>query len=148
MRQFLIKKQNNAPLQNENTIALSVNATILPDMRLIKGTNIVRIPFALETVNPADKHALAFQFKIPKELAQHGIMLLGAYEDGEEIAVSVFNLNDTEIRMRDRQDFLLIEVVEKVSLKAVSEFNLNADVKLASAPKRKLAKKPHNGPTR
>jgi hypothetical protein len=124
MRQFIIKKKLNAPVQDGNTIHLKITSDIFPDMRLHKGTNTFNIPFAIELMNPNDKELMAFQFKLAKELTQRGVTLLGAYEEDGSISVGVFNMNENEIRLREKQDFLMVEVLEKVSLKAVNDFAL------------------------
>jgi hypothetical protein len=126
VRQFIIKKKLNAPIQDGNTINLKITSEVFPDMRLNKGTNTFNIPFALELMNPNDKALMAFQFKLAKELTQKGVTLLGAYEEDGSISVGVFNMTDNDIRLREKQDFLMVEVLEKVSLKAVSDFGLQS----------------------
>lgn len=123
MRQFIIKRKIDAPVENGNTIRLKITSGIFQDMRLRKGVTTLTIPFQIELMNESDRNLISYQYKLPKELSEKGVMLLGAYEDNGTLSVGVMNMSDAgEIRLREKQDFIIIEVLEKVSLKPVKSF--------------------------
>ena len=122
MRQYIIKNQPNAPVQNGNTITLKISSGNFPDMRLKSGVTTVSVPFSLDLLHPEDENSMSFQYKVPKELADKGIMLLGAYKEDQTMSIGLYNTGDLELRLKEMQPVLLIEVVEKASLKAVNTF--------------------------
>jgi hypothetical protein len=122
MRQYIIKSQVNAPIQEGGTIALKVTSGDFPDMRLKSGLTSLYLPFKLELMHPDDENSMTFQFRAPKELFEKGIMMMGAYKEGNFINVALYNVSENEFRLREMQQVLLIDVIERASLKSVKEF--------------------------
>lgn len=123
MRQFIIKKKLEAPVENGNTIRLKISSGVFPDMRLREGVNTITLPFRVELMNESDRNLISYQYKLPKELSELGVMLLGAYEENDQITIGLMNMSaQPNLRFKEKQDILIIEVLEKVSLKPVKEF--------------------------
>lgn len=114
-------------IQNGNNIAIKITSGVFPQMSLTAGVNMLTLPFDIEFMNPADKDLVCFDFKLDKALAQHGLILLGAYEENGVLSVGLLNSNGdgATFPLKEKQNLLHATALEKVALKEVKDFEIS-----------------------
>jgi hypothetical protein len=113
MRTVLIEKHEDFIFDSESKATLRINSIHLPDL-ILKGTKILSYPFYVKPIN-GDLSGLEINCKLTPEMISRGVILLGAYIDGDNICIGV----NGDCRIPENMDAFRISFYERVQITSI-----------------------------
>jgi hypothetical protein len=135
VRTVIVEKHPDMQFDNESQATLRINSIHLPDL-ILKGTKILQYPLYMKPVN-GDLSGLEINCKLTPEMISRGVILLGAYIDGDNICVGI----NGDCRIPENFDAFRISFLERVQVRSITPTALDASLtetlKEITKPKKK-----------
>lgn len=127
-RQVFLQTTRTIPDKTGSVIALRVSSNEIPDLVLPGDSKVHLYGFPLELValGGRDFH---LSFKAAKELIDNGVVLVGAYLEGNQVRVTFINFGK-DLRLKEKQVIIEVALTEEVRF---FQGDLNGAVALAGS---------------
>ena len=113
MRAIIVEKHEDIVFDTDSVATLRINSLHLPDL-ILDGTKLLTYPFCLKAVD-GDLKGLDINCKLTPEMISRGVILLGAYIDGDNICIGI---NGTT-RIPENMDAFRISLFERVQIRSI-----------------------------
>lgn len=113
MRTIIVEKNEDMKFDSESQSTLRINSIVLPDL-VLSGTKILSYPLYMKPVS-GDLSGLEINCKLTPEMISRGVILLGAYIDGDNICIGI----NGNCRIPENMDSFRISFFERVAIRSV-----------------------------
>lgn len=113
MRTIIVEKHEDMKFDSESQSTLRINSIHLPDL-VLSGTKILSYPLYMKPVS-GDLSGLEINCKLTPEMISRGVILLGAYIDGDNICIGI----NGNCRIPENMDSFRISFFERVAIRSV-----------------------------
>lgn len=114
MRTVLIEKHEDRVFDTDSQTTLNINSLNLPDL-ILDGVKMFDFPLYMKPVS-GDLSNLDINCRLTPDLILKGVILLGAYIDGDNIRVGVIG----NCRISENTDAFRVSFFERVQIRSIN----------------------------
>lgn len=133
MRTIIVEKHEDFIFDTDSQATLRINSIHLPDL-ILKGTKMMEFPIYMKAVS-GGLEGLDINCRLTPEMIKRGVILLGAYIDGDSIRIGI----NGDCRIPENLDAFRISFIERVQIRSIAplktDMSLNNTLKEISDKK-------------
>jgi hypothetical protein len=113
MRTILIEKNEDFKFDTDAQATLRINSLLLPDL-ILEGTKLLSYPFYVKPIS-GDLSGLDINCRLTPEMISRGVILLGAYIDGDNLCIGI----NGNCRIPEDMDAFRVSFFERIQIRSI-----------------------------